>query len=146
MDRVFKRPFISQDWESCQFPFVLVLDEKSTVCRSARPESSREVRKRCLMAPFARTQSEPRRRLALASGFALFRSFGIDRLDEVRSGVHPRAIGRGDLGDAGSVLSRLANRLARPQVQPFVPVVDRRPSPCSSVYVAPSAVIATSSS
>ena len=34
------------------------------------------------MAPFARSQSEPRRRLALASGFALFRSFGIDRLDE----------------------------------------------------------------
>ena len=34
-----------------------------------------------LMAPLARTQSERRRRLALASGFRLLRSFGIDRLD-----------------------------------------------------------------
>src|SRR5262245_65937897 len=32
-------------------------------------------------------RSEPRRRLALASGFALFRSFGIDRLDELGSAV-----------------------------------------------------------
>src|SRR5262249_10513151 len=63
------------------------LMKKPRLCRSARPESSREVRKRCLRAPFARTQSEPRRRLALASGFALFRSFGIDRLDELAHGA-----------------------------------------------------------
>ena len=56
------------------------------LCRSARPESSREVRKRCLMAPFARTQSERRRRLGLASGFLLLRSFGIDRLDAPAQG------------------------------------------------------------
>ena len=37
-------------------PFLV--DEKPTVVRSARPESGREVRKRCLMTPFARTQSE----------------------------------------------------------------------------------------
>src|SRR5215472_14851367 len=49
--------------------------------RSARPKSDREVRKRFLMAPLARTQSERRRRLALAGGFRLLRLSGIDRLD-----------------------------------------------------------------
>ncbi len=39
--------------------------------RSARPESGWEARKRCLMAPLGRTQSEPHRRLALAGGFRL---------------------------------------------------------------------------
>src|SRR5262249_40604174 len=36
--------------------------------RSARPESGREGRERFLIAPFGRTQSERRRRLALAGG------------------------------------------------------------------------------
>src|SRR5215831_13238558 len=76
---------ISHDRQRCQFLFCSM--KNPLLCRSARPESSREVRKRCLMAPFARTQSEPRRRLALASGFALFRSFGIDRLDELAHGA-----------------------------------------------------------
>jgi len=38
------------------------------------------------MAPFARTQSERRRRLGLASGFLLLRSFGTDRLDAPDAG------------------------------------------------------------
>ena len=50
MNRNFKRPFydlaISQPRQSCQFPFVLVLDEKPIVYRSARPESSRNARER----------------------------------------------------------------------------------------------------
>src|SRR5262245_25773203 len=97
MDRIFKRPFlcgaISQDWESCQFPFVLVLDEKATVVAGgAVGKRSRKF----FIAPLGRSQSEPRRRLALASGFALFRSFGIDRLDELGS-----AAGRGLAGPDG---------------------------------------------
>src|SRR5262247_2255842 len=55
--------------------------------RAVRPESSREASERFLMETLGRSQSEPRRRLALASGFALFRSFGIDRLDELGSGA-----------------------------------------------------------
>jgi len=51
------------------------------LCRAARPESDREVRERFLVAPLARIQGERRRRLALASGFRLLRSFGLDRLD-----------------------------------------------------------------
>jgi hypothetical protein len=51
---------------------------------SARPESGREVRKRYLVAPLGRTQSERHRRLALASGFRLLSS-------EVRCG---RVVGR----------------------------------------------------
>ena len=70
---------ISQDSESCQFPFVL--DEKATVVAGgAVGKPVEQGVKRCLI-PLARTQSERRRRLALASGFLLLRSFGIDRLD-----------------------------------------------------------------
>src|SRR5438876_1048869 len=49
------------------------------LCRAARPESGREVRERFLVASLTRIQSERRRRLALASGFRLLRSFGLDR-------------------------------------------------------------------
>src|SRR5215471_2256413 len=49
--------------------------------RSARPQSGREARERFLMETLGRTQSERRRRLALAGGFRLLRLFGIDRLD-----------------------------------------------------------------
>ena len=74
MDRIFKPPFsmtgaISQDRERCQFLFCLM--KNPLLYRAARPESGREVRERSLMAPLARTQSERRRRLALASGFRL---------------------------------------------------------------------------
>ena len=83
-DRIFKPPFsmtgaISQDRDRCQFLFCLM--KNPLLYRSARPESGREARERFLMAPLARTQSERRRRLALASGFRLLRSSGIDRLD-----------------------------------------------------------------
>src|SRR5207247_1349282 len=49
------------------------------LCWAARPESGREVRERFLVASLTRIQSERRRRLALASGFRLLRSFGLDR-------------------------------------------------------------------
>src|SRR5262249_43045019 len=49
--------------------------------RSAWPESSREASEGFVMETLARTQSERRRRLGLAGGFRLLRSFGIDRLD-----------------------------------------------------------------
>ena len=84
MDRIFKRPFsmtgvIFQDRERCQLAFCFTI-KNPLLCRSARPGSSREARERSLFAPLARTQSERRRRLALASGFRLVRSFGIDRI------------------------------------------------------------------
>jgi hypothetical protein len=48
------------------------------------------------IAPLGRTQSERRRRLALASGFRLLRLSGIDRLDEPVHGA-----GRGSAGPDG---------------------------------------------
>ena len=76
MDRIFKPPFsmtgaISQDRERCQFLFCLI--KNPLLCRAARPESGREAREVSLIAPHARTQSERRRRLALASGFRVLR-------------------------------------------------------------------------
>ena len=52
--------------------------------------------------PFScgRTQSERRRRLALAGGFRLLRSSGIDRLDALA-----HAVGRGSAGPDGTRLS-----------------------------------------
>ena len=72
-------------------PFLL--DEKSAVVRSAWPESSRETSERFLMETLGRTQSERRRRFALAGGFRLLRLFGIDRLDALA-----HAAGRGSTG------------------------------------------------
>jgi hypothetical protein len=74
MDRIFEPPFsmtgaISQDRESCQFLFWLM--KNPLLYRSARPGGDREARERFLMEPLARTLSERRRRLALASGFRL---------------------------------------------------------------------------
>ena len=85
---------ISQDRESCQFLFCLM--KNPLLYRSARPESGREGRERFFMEPLARTQSERRRRLALASGFRLVRSFGIDRI-----AAPARAVGRGSTGPDG---------------------------------------------
>ena len=79
---------IFQDRESCQSAFCLI--KNPLLCRSARPGNSREAREMSLFAPLARTQSERRRRLALASGFRLVRSFGIDRI-----AAPARAVGRG---------------------------------------------------
>src|SRR5262249_40933883 len=84
MHRDFETTFfmtgaISRDWESCQFPFVL--DEKATVVAGGAVGKRRERHERFFIAPLGRSQSEPRRRLALASGFALFRLSGINRID-----------------------------------------------------------------
>src|SRR5262245_53519248 len=70
---------ISQPRQSCQFLFRLM--KNPLLYQSAWPESSREASERFLMETLARTQSERRRRLALAGGFRLLRSFEIDRLD-----------------------------------------------------------------
>ena len=60
-------------------PFLL--DEKPTVVPGCCGESGREAREISFIQLFARTQSDQHRRLALASGFRLLRSFGLDRLD-----------------------------------------------------------------
>ena len=98
MDRIFKPPFsttgvISQDRESCQFLFCLIKNPR--LYQAARPESGR-ARERFRIAPLARTQSERRRRLALAGGFRVLRLSGIDRLD-----VPGSAAGRGSAGRDG---------------------------------------------
>ena len=59
---------------------VFLFDENPDVASAGSAGERREVRKRCLMAPFARTQSERRRRLALATGFRLLRLSGINRI------------------------------------------------------------------
>src|SRR5262245_32818772 len=56
-----------------------------------------QVRSGLEIAPLGRTQSERRRRLALAGGFRLLRSFGLDRLD---APTHP-------VPDAASVARRM---------------------------------------
>src|SRR5215813_896223 len=82
MDRNFKRPFM---WpELYRSPGRVVnfcLMKNPLLYRSAWPESSREASEGFVMETLARTQSERRRRLGLAGGFRLLRSFGIDRLD-----------------------------------------------------------------
>jgi hypothetical protein len=55
--------------ESCQFLFWLM--KNPMFYRAARPESGREARERFLRAALGRTQSERRRRLALAGGIRL---------------------------------------------------------------------------
>src|ERR671918_2830338 len=82
---------ISQPRQSCQFLFCLM--KNPLLYRSAWPESSREASERFLMETLGRTQSKRRRRLALAGGFRLLRSSGIDRLD-----APALAAGRGSAG------------------------------------------------
>jgi hypothetical protein len=60
-------------------PFLL--DEKPSVVRGGCGESGREAHEISFIQLLARTQSDQHRRLALASGFRLLRSFGLDRLD-----------------------------------------------------------------
>jgi len=75
-------------------PFLL--EKNPRLYRSAWPVSSREAPEVFLRAPLARTPSERRRRLALASGFRVLRLSGIDRLDEPG-----HAAGRGRVGRDG---------------------------------------------
>src|SRR5215470_16178312 len=93
MYRKFKPPFfwpaIAQDRQSCQSHFRLM--KNPLLHRSAWPESSREASERFLMETLGGTQSERRRRLALAGSFRLLRSSGIDRLD---ASAHAAAAGR----------------------------------------------------
>ena len=69
---------ISQPRQSCQFLFCLM--KNPLLYRSAWPESSREASERFLMETLGGTQSERRRRLALAGGFRL-----LDCLEQIDS-------------------------------------------------------------
>jgi hypothetical protein len=96
---IFKPPVsmtgaIAQDRESCQFPSWLM--KNPILDRAARPESGQDARERSLIASLALNLSKRRRRLALAGGFRLLRSFGIDRLD-----APAHAAGRGSAGPDG---------------------------------------------
>ena len=81
---------ISQDWERCQFPFVL--DEKSHGCSG---RSGRKAVEKGVKVSLSRRSVEVRasRAVGLRWQAALFGSFGIDRLDELGS-----AAGRGSAG------------------------------------------------
>ena len=76
-----------------EFQFLFCLMKNPLLYRSAWPESSREASESFLIEMLGRTQSERRRRLALAGGFRLLRSSGIDRLD-----APAHAAGRGSAG------------------------------------------------
>ena len=58
-----------------------MVDEKPTFVPGCSAGGGREACETSFIQLLARIQSEQRRRLALASGFRLLRSFGIDRLD-----------------------------------------------------------------
>jgi len=77
-------------------PIPSLLDEKPTVVPVGSAGGGREGRERSLFAPLARILSERLRRLVLATGFRLLRSFGIDRLD-----APAHAAGRGMVGPDG---------------------------------------------
>jgi hypothetical protein len=84
MDRIFKRPFLWPELYRTTGRDVnsfFCLMKNPLLYRSAWPESSREASERFLMETLRGTQSERRRRPALAGGFRLLRSSGIDRLN-----------------------------------------------------------------
>jgi hypothetical protein len=72
------------------------LDEKRDVVPGGSGGERSVGRKVFQFAPLARTQSERHRRLALAGGFRLLRSFGLDRLD-----APGHTAGRGSAGPDG---------------------------------------------
>src|SRR5262245_26003425 len=72
-------------------PFLL--DEKSTVVPVRLAGEQSGGKRKVSYGGLGRTQGERRRRLALAGGFRLLRSFGIDRLD-----APAHAAGRGSAG------------------------------------------------
>jgi hypothetical protein len=82
---------ISQPRQSSQFLFCLM--KNPLLYRSAWPESSREASERFLMETLRSNSERAARRLALAGGFRLLRSSGIDRLD-----TPAHAAGRGSAG------------------------------------------------
>jgi hypothetical protein len=92
-DLFYGRSHIAGPGESS---IALLLDEKPAVV----PVGSRRERsggtRRFLRAPMAMNSSERRRRRALAGGFRLLRSFGIDRLD-----APGHAAERGSVGPDG---------------------------------------------
>src|SRR5215813_14540208 len=101
MDRIFKwigflndlfygRSYIAAPAE-LSIPFLL--DEKSTVVPVRLAGEQSEGKRKVSYGALGRTQSEWRRRLALAGGFRLLRSSGIDRLD-----APAHAAGRGSAG------------------------------------------------
>jgi hypothetical protein len=75
---------------------VFLFDEIPRLLRPAHAAQRSEAREVCRITPLARTQSERRRRLALASGFRLLRLSGIDRI-----AAPARAAGRGSVGPDG---------------------------------------------
>jgi len=83
MNSIFKRPFlivsglIVRNREGANSYFYLfLLDENHLLYQAARSESGREARETVWIAPLALSSSERRPRLALASGFWLFRLLG----------------------------------------------------------------------
>src|SRR5262249_60522201 len=73
-DLFYGRSYIAAPAELSMF----CLMKNPLLYRSAWPESSREASERFLMETRGRTQSERRRRLALAGGFRFLRLFRID--------------------------------------------------------------------
>src|SRR5262245_43740912 len=110
---------ISQPRQSSQFLFCLM--KNPLLYRSAWPESGREVRERFLMETLGRTQSERRRRLALAGGFRLLRSSGIDRLD-----APAHSAGRGSLGPDACDSARYARLESTTPELPLTPKIPYR--------------------
>src|SRR5262249_57678155 len=97
--------------------------------RSAWPESSREASEGFVMETLARTQSERRRRLGLAGGFRLLRSFGIDRLDAPAHAAGAR-VGRPRWGrilrisaEFSPKIARFTRALSRPPPAPSPPLL-----------------------
>jgi hypothetical protein len=59
---------------------VFLFDENPDVASAGSAAQRSEAREVCRITPLARTQSERRRRLALATGFRLLRLSGINRI------------------------------------------------------------------
>src|SRR5262245_41364657 len=97
--RNFKRTFFSglsniAGRVGCQSSFCLM--KTLVLLRPARAAQRSEAREVCRITPLARTQRERRRRLALATGFRLLRSSGLDRIAAQGS-----VAGRGWAGPGG---------------------------------------------
>ena len=94
MDRIFKPPFFERPYIASA-PSLSNAAELSKSCGLVGVLDGR-VGGGAEIAPVGRTQSERRRRLGLASGFLLLRSFGIDRLDAPAHGAARGSAGPDD--------------------------------------------------